>query len=122
LPRHVLGEVGQHLIRRGPLAVHEAVREQPGPVPQGLEQQGDQDGRGDREDRAAPVSRERPDSQDDARVHGREGCREQAVDNGALDDDVDVVQPVLEDRGRHRGRDSDEHDERRRGLRGAGHP
>jgi hypothetical protein len=91
-------------------------------VPHRLEQQGDRDSRGDRQDRAAAVSRERPDAQDDARVYGRKCRREQAVNDGAADDDVDVVQPVPEDRFRHRGRDPEQDDDRRRCERDAGHP
>ena len=33
---HVLREVGQHLVGRGPLAVHDPVRQQLGPAPQRL--------------------------------------------------------------------------------------
>jgi len=47
------------------------------------------------------VPGERPDADDDARVHGRDRRRQQGVDECAADDDVDVEQPVPQDRDRH---------------------
>ena len=55
LPGHVLGEVGEHLVGRGPLPVDQAVGEQLGPLPHRLEQHRDRHRRRDREHRAAGV-------------------------------------------------------------------
>ena len=106
LPGHVVGEVGQHLVGRGPLPVHQPVGDPAGPLPSGLEQQGDRDGRGDRQHRAALLPGERPDAQHDPGVHGGQPGRDQAVDDGPVDDDVDLVQPVLQDPDRDRGREA----------------
>ena len=116
LPGHVLGEVGQHLVGRGPLAVHQAVGELPEAVPQRLEQHGDADRRGDREQRAAAMPGERADAQHDARVHDRERRRQQAVDHRPADDHVNVEQPVPENRDRHRRRDPEQRDDRYHGV------
>src|SRR5262249_48322757 len=42
-PRHAGGEVGQDLVRRGPFAVDQPVGQPPGPLPQRLEHQRDDD-------------------------------------------------------------------------------
>ena len=122
LARHGTGEVGQGLVRRSPRAVDQAVREQLGAAPQRLEQQGDRDRRGDREHRAAAVAHERPDAEHDAGVHPGGRGREQPVDHGAADNDVDVVQPVHQDREGHRGRDAEQRDELHGGVGDRGQP
>jgi hypothetical protein len=90
LPGHVFGEVGQHLVRRGPLAIHQAVRELLEAVPQRLEQHGDANRRGDREQRADAMPGDRADTQHDARVHDRERRRQQPIDHRPADDHVNV--------------------------------
>ena len=110
--RHPFGEVRQHLVGRGSLAVHETVREPPRPGAQRLEQQGDRHRRSDRQRRTAPPADERPDPDDHADVHDRDPRREHAIDDGPIDDDVDLIEPVLQDGDRECGRHPDEHDER----------
>ena len=73
--RHPFGEVRQHLVGRGSLAVHETVREPPRPGAQRLEQQGDRHRRSDRQRRTAPPADERPDPDDHADVHDRDPGR-----------------------------------------------
>ena len=65
---------------------------------------------------------ERPDAEHDARIDAGDGGREQAVDHGAADDDVDVVQPVPQDRDGHRRRDAEHLGEPGGRVRGRGQP
>ena len=58
------GEPRQHLIRAGPLAIHQAVRQPPGPLPDRLERQRDHDGREGRQQQAVPVTNQRADARD----------------------------------------------------------
>ena len=111
-PAMSCGEVGEHLVGRGPLPVHDPVRDQLGPAPQRLEQQRDRQGRRGIEQRAARVTGERPDAHHDAGVNGRERRREQAIHDGAVDDDVDLVQAVLEDRERDDRGNPEQRDDR----------
>ena len=117
LPGHVGGEIGQDLIRRGPFAIDQAVGQPCGPRPQRLEQQGDGHGRSDGQQRVAAVSHECPGAQHDGRVHRGDRRRQQGDQQGTADDDVDVEQPVLQDRDRHGRRDCEQHEERRNGIR-----
>ena len=65
-PGHVLREVGQHLVGRGPLPVHQPVRDPLGPLPHRLEQHRDATAAAATRQRAAarnrPASRSRPRS------------------------------------------------------------
>ena len=54
------GEVGQHLIRRGPPAVHDPVGQPPGPLAHRLERDRHHRGGQRRQQRAAPVAGQRP--------------------------------------------------------------
>ena len=119
LAGHIVGNVGQHLVGRGPVAVHQAVGDPAGPLPGGLEEQGDRDGRGDRQPRAVLPPGERSDAQHDPGVHSGQPGRDQAVDDRAVNDDVDLVQPVLQDPKRDRGREPEQPDD---GGRGKGSP
>ena len=53
---------------------------------------------------------DRTEADDDPRVHAGDGRSEEAIDDRSVDDHVQVVEPVLQDRERDRGRDSDEDD------------
>lgn len=86
--RESLREVGKHLIGRGPLPVHDLVRQELCRVPQRLEQHRDRQGRRGGEHRTARVTGERPDPHHDADVDGPEHRRDQAVPDGAVDDEV----------------------------------
>ena len=122
LPGHVLREVGQHLVGRGPLPVHDPVRQQLGPAAQRLEQQCDRQRRRGIEEWAARVTGQRPDPHHDAHVDRRQRRRQQAIPDRAVDDDIDLIQPVLHDRDGHRRRDADQHDERHCRIRDGGQP
>jgi hypothetical protein len=51
---------------------------------------------------AATANPERePDQHDEGEVGGAEGGRQRAVDERPVDDDVDVIEPVAQDRNRH---------------------
>ena len=78
-----------------------------------LEEERDGHGRGDREEPAAPTADHRPDADHDADVDGGEPGRKQAVDHRAIDDDIDLVQPVFQDGDGERGRHAEEHQDRR---------
>ena len=94
----MLAELGQHLIRRGALAVDDAIGEPPGAAERRLEEHGDHRRRRERERRVAGGLHERADSADDERVHEHEERGEHGDDQRLADHDVDVVEPVLQDR------------------------
>jgi hypothetical protein len=110
-PGHLFREVGEHLVRGRPFPVDEAVRHTLRTASQRLEQERDRDGGHDRQKRASTAADQRPDPGDDADVHGREGRGEEAVHERAVDDDVDLVQAVLQDRDREGRGDAEEHDD-----------
>ena len=111
---HPLREVGQHLVRRRSVAVDKPVRKILRATAQRLEEQRDGHGRGGREDGIAdPVSDQRPDPHHHDEVQAGESRGQQPVHDRAIDDHVDVVEPVPQDRDRDRRRDPQE----RRGLR-----
>ena len=92
----VFGESRQDLVRRGALAVDHAVRGPLGAVPRRLERDRDDGRRHQREElRGAD---ERADHDDDRHVHDRDERAEDPVDDRLADDDIDVVEPVFQDR------------------------
>ncbi len=114
-PGHALGELGQDLVGRGPLAVYQAVGESSGPDPDGLEGHGDQRGGQDRKEqvRLAPGADRGADPHHQAHVDGGDEGRQDAHDQGLADHHVQLVQPVLQDgdAARHRQGDAEpEHD------------
>ena len=100
---HLVRELRKHLVRRGPLAVDQPVGEPLGPIPNRVEGQGDQ-GRGPEGKERVPSRADGcPDTDDHRHIHGREEGSEKAVDDGLVDDHVDLVQAVAQDRqGRRR--------------------
>ena len=59
-------------------------------------------------DREARLPDRKPDQQHEREVRGTERRRQDAVDQRAVDHDIDVVQPVAQDPDRHGDRDSEE--------------
>ena len=103
-----LGELGEHLVRRGALAVDEPVGEALRPSPERLEREGDdRRGRG-RQHRAGPAPDERAHADDDRHVHERDEDREGSEQHGSVDHEVDVEQPVPQHRHTDRERDQRE--------------
>ena len=94
---HVRGESREDLVGRGALAVDHPVRGALRLLASGLERDRDDGGGDEREELRRPD--ERPDDHDDRDVHDRDERREQAVDDRLVDEEVDVVQAVLQDRG-----------------------
>ena len=97
-PGHPVGELRENLVRGGPLSVHEPVREPPAPVADGLK--GDRDDRC-REDRQADVALradDRADPHHDPHVDRGDDRSQGEVDEGLVDDHVDLVEAVAEDR------------------------
>ena len=121
LTAHVLGKVGEHLVRRGPLSVDQPVGDPLRPLPHRLEQQGHGHRCGHRQPRAAAaVPGQRPDPDHDRDVHARQHGRQQPVLHRPADDHVDLVQPVLED-GQRDDRGGAEQRDRRHDRVGDGH-
>jgi hypothetical protein len=76
---------------------------------QRLEEERDGDGGSRREHGVAhPVPDQRSDADDDDDIHRGECCGQQAVDDRAIDDQVDVVEPVPQDGDRDRAGDPDQ--------------
>jgi hypothetical protein len=87
-----------------------------------LEQHGDRNRGGHRQDRAAAVSHQRPDAHHNAGVRPRDRSGEQPVHQSAVDDDVDRVQPVLEDRHRDGSRKPDHNENGHHDVRAGDQP
>ena len=96
-----------HSDRRWPPTVRHPLRPSPGR----LEQDSDRHRCGDRQDGAPLPPDERTDARDHADIDGGERRSEQPVHDGAVDDHVDLVQPVLQDGDRERSRKAEEDDE-----------
>ncbi|HEY7926837.1 MAG TPA: hypothetical protein VIG86_05370 [Candidatus Dormibacteraeota bacterium] len=103
--RDLFGELRQHLVRCRALSVDQPVGHPLHPLSHRLEtDRNDRRGQ-DRQPQVGPATTtdQGPDADSDADVHRGDEDRQRTVDQGAADHDVDVVQPVLEDR--HRGAD-----------------
>ena len=112
--RDPVAELRHHLVRRGPPAVDEPVRE---PVEQGpgrLHGDGDQDRRAEPERLVGLVADQRSESDHDRAVDERDPECQPRVRDRLRDDDVHVVEAVAEDRQRCRSRDAEhEHHQER---------
>src|ERR1700730_9321344 len=97
--RHPLGEIGHDLVRRGTLSVNKPVREVLHALANGLEGDGHDSSRNDREQEVWFTLRpdQAADPNDDAHVDRRNERGQRAEDDGPVDDDVDVVEAVLQD-------------------------
>ena len=106
-PTDPFTQLGQDLFRRGALAVHEPVREPVRPIPGRLEGDGDDRGPEDRQGEVRIVSATQgcTDAGHDPDEHGGDEQGERAEDQGPVDDHVDVVEAVLQDRHARRDRD-----------------
>ena len=97
-PGHPVGELRENLVRGGPLSVHEPVGEPPAPVPDRLEGDG-HDRRGqDRQADVALRADDRADPHHDPHVDRGDDRGQGEVDEGLVDDHVDLVEAVAEDR------------------------
>ena len=112
-PGHAGGELRQDLVGGGPPAVHQSVGQSLHPVLDRSEGQGHhrcgQDGQS--QVGLGPLADQRSDPHHDGHVHRGDEPGQGPVDQGLVDDDVDVVQVVLEDRDARSNRN--ERDERR---------
>ena len=99
-----LGKLREDLERGGSLAVHDPVGELPRAVPCGIEGEEEGDGRGDR-----PEAGQRRGSEQQE-IEGGQCDRHDRIDRRLLDDQVEVVEPVPQNR--HRGRDREPHEDR----------
>ena len=103
-------ERGQGLVGGGPPPVHQAVRQPLNALTDRLERHRDDRRREDRQPEARPAlpvgGLADPDHQRDVDRGDEDGQRQ--VDDGLVDDDVDVVQAPGEDRDAHRDRDGRE--------------
>ena len=108
-----LGEVGEHLVWAGALTVHEPIRQPLESVARGLEDDRDQCCRDQRQDQIGLAARmnERADARDHRDVDDRDARAKCAVHQGPIDDQIDVVQPIAQDRDRHRGDECDQADQ-----------
>ena len=90
---HAPGELGQHLIRAGAMAVHDPVRQALHPLPHRLE--GDRDRRGGQnrqsQARLATGADQRAHAHNQRDVYRSDQRRQRAVHQRAVDDQVDVV-------------------------------
>ena len=121
LPGHVLREVGEHLVGRGPPPVHDPVRQKLRPAAKRLEQHRDRQRRRHIEQRPARVTSKRPDPHHDQHVDRRQRRRQQPVPDGTVDDDVDLVQAVLQDRHRDSRGNPEQRDDRYHNVGGGRH-
>ena len=98
-PRHPPGEVREDLVGSGPLAVDQPVGQALDPLPYRLERDRHHRRGDDRQGQARPcaVLRQRPDADHDRHVHAGDEDGQRPVDEGLVDDDVDVVEVVPED-------------------------
>ena len=90
-------EPGDRRVGIVPLAVHEPVDEPLHALPHRLEADGHDTGHDEREEKVAAGRERRADQSDDGDIAGDDADRHHAVDEGAVDDEVDLVEPVLED-------------------------
>ncbi len=106
--RDPLGELRQNLVGGRSLAVDEAIGDLLQSLTHGLERDRHDGGGEDRKKQVglATSANEGADAHDDAHVDRCDEGRKGAVDQGAADDDVDVVQAVAKDRDRDRCRES----------------
>ena len=111
--RELVPELGQHLVRRGALAVHHTVGRASRPAPDRRKRQRNaerSDGGGDRTQR--PHVGHNPDDGDDREVSEGDEPGHQADQHGLADHEIDVEQPVTEHGERDRDREQTEHDDR----------
>ena len=80
-PARPARRTGEHLVRRGALAVDEPVGEALRPSPQRLEREGDDRRRRGGQHRAGPAADERAHTDDDRHVHERDEDRERAEEH-----------------------------------------
>ena len=106
-PRHPPGEVGEDLVGGGPAAIDQPVGQALDPCPHRLESDRHHRRGGDRQSQARPRAalRQRPEADHDRHVHTGDEHGERPVDEGLVDDDVDVVEVVAEDRDADGDRD-----------------
>ena len=102
-------EVGQRVVGRGPGSVGEPVGELHDPAAQRLEGHRDDSGRDHGGPEPVGLAAEQPaHAHDQEDVAGRDDQRRHAVDDRAIDDHVDVVEPVPEDRDGEADRQQEE--------------
>jgi hypothetical protein len=109
---HPLGELREDLVGRRSLPVDDAVGQTPGALAKGLERDRDDSGRcdGERNVRLPCRPDRRADPHHDREVDGGDEGGKHCDDDGLVDNDVDVVQPVLEHGDADRGRDHQDRD------------
>ena len=95
-----LRELREHLVRGRALPIDEPVGETLDALAHGLEGNRHDRGRGDRQWHVGLVARadERADPDHDGHVHGRDEPNQPDVEQRLVDDDVELVEPVLEHR------------------------
>ena len=101
-------EVGERFVRRGRGAERHPVRQPDDPAPKGLEGQRDQGGREQRgPETAGSTVHRQADRHDHEHVAGSDQDGGNGQDHGAIDDQVDLQQPVAEHRDGHAERHGD---------------
>ena len=111
--RELIPELGQHLVRRGSLAVHHAVGRASCPAPNRRKAQRDAErGEGRRDRTQRPHVEHDADDGDDREVSQRDEPGHQADQHGLADDEIDVEQPVPQHGERDRDREQPEQDDR----------
>ena len=98
-PGHPPREVREDLVRGGPPAIDQPVGQALDPCPHRLESDRHHRRRDDRQGQARPRAalRQRPDADHDRHVHAGDEHGQRPVDEGLVDDDIDVVEVVPED-------------------------
>ena len=105
-------EAGDRGVGVVPLAVHQPVDEPLHALPHRLEADGHDAGHDERDEKVAAGRERRADQSDDRDIAGDDADGHHAVDERAIDDEVDLVEPVLEDGDGDSGRQEEERQHR----------